>query len=215
MSANHDMEMSGIGVDHRLIFKECDNYNEVWGVPSVPNDSGSMALYAPSEVSDKEYTVQVKRDSDMVVEDDHVIKSNGVSSLGTQINIEYSSPLSQQSLVSQAANNNTSSSQQHVSNKDPPLNQSSGSNMFNIQLNYDPNQALDPDSWDGNFHAVSLHGSMKYLALDALNIKESLSRMQEYILGKTIENNSANNINNFKNMGKSLWEFISTIYDSH
>jgi len=70
-----------------------------------------MASYAPSEVSDKEYTVQVKRDSDMVVKDDHVIKSNGVSSLGTQINIEYSSPLSQQGLVSQAANNNTSSSQ--------------------------------------------------------------------------------------------------------
>jgi len=207
--------MSGIGVDHRLIFKECDNYDEVRGVPSVPDDSGSMASYAPLEVSNEEYAVRVKRDSDMVVEDDHIVKSNGVSSLGTQINIEYSSPSSQQGLVSQAANDNTSSSQQRVSNEDPPLNQSSGSNVFNIQLNYDPNQALDPDSWDGNFHAVSLHGSVEHLASDALNIKESLSRMRKYILGKTIENNGANDVKDFKDMGKSLWEFISAIYDSH
>ena len=82
-------------------------------------------------------------------------------------------------------------------------------------MNYDLNQALDPDSWDGNFHTVSFHSSMKYLALDMLNIKESLFRMQKYILGKTIKNNSANNINDFKDMGKSLWEFIFTIYNSH
>ena len=56
---------------------------------------------------------------------------------------------------------------------------------------------------------------MKHLALDVLNIKESLFRMHKYILGKTLKNNSANNINDFKDMGKSLWEFISTIYNSH
>jgi len=94
MSVNNDVEMSGIGVDHCLIFKECDNYNEIQGVSSVPDDSGSMASYALSEVSNKEYVVQVKRDSNMVVEDDHIIKSNGVSFLGTQINIEYLSLLS-------------------------------------------------------------------------------------------------------------------------
>ena len=94
MSVNNDVEMSGIGVDHCLIFKECDNYNEIQGVSSVPNDSDSMASYALSEVSNKEYVVQVKRDSDMVVEDDYIVKSNGISSFGTQINIEYSSPLS-------------------------------------------------------------------------------------------------------------------------
>ena len=144
MSANDDVEMSGIEVDHYLIFKEYDNYDEVQGVSSVSNDSGSIASYAHLEVSNKEYVVWVKRDSDMVVEDDYVIKSNGVSSLGTQINIKYSSPSSQQGLVSQAANDNTSLSQQHVSNKDPLLNQSSSSNMFNIQLNYNPNQAPRP-----------------------------------------------------------------------
>ena len=94
MSVNNDVEMSGIRVDHCLIFKEYDNYNEIQEVSSVPNDSNSMASYALSEVSNKEYVVQVKRDSNMVVEDDYIVKSNGVSFLGTQINIEYSSLLS-------------------------------------------------------------------------------------------------------------------------
>ena len=94
MSVNNDVEMSGIRVDHCLIFKEYDNYNEIQEVSSVPNDSDSMASYALSEVSNKEYVVQVKRDSDMVVEDNYIIKSNGVSSFGTQINIEYLSSLS-------------------------------------------------------------------------------------------------------------------------
>ena len=56
---------------------------------------------------------------------------------------------------------------------------------------------------------------MEYLALDVLNIRESLSRMHKYILGKSIENNGANNIKDFKGMGKALWEFISAIYDSY
>jgi len=56
---------------------------------------------------------------------------------------------------------------------------------------------------------------MEHLALDALNIKESLSRMCKYILDKSIENSSANDIDDFKGMGKAMWEFISTIYDSH
>ena len=57
MSANDDVEMSGIEVDHCLIFKECDNYNEVQGVSLVSNDSGSIASYVHLEVSNKEYVV--------------------------------------------------------------------------------------------------------------------------------------------------------------
>jgi len=39
---------------------------------------------------------------------------------------------------------------------------------------------------------------MEYLASDIKNIKESLGRMQKYILGKTIESNKANNIKDLK-----------------
>ena len=46
--------------------------------------------------------------------------------------------------------------------------------MYNVQIPYNINQALDPESWDGNFHAISLHRSMEYLVLDAKNIKKTL-----------------------------------------
>jgi len=74
--------------------------------------------------------------------------------------------------------------------------------VFNIQLNYDPNQALDPESWDGNFHAISLHSSMEHLASDALNVKESLIRMKEYISGKSIDSAKANKVQDLMGMGK-------------
>ena len=87
--------------------------------------------------------------------------------------------------------------------------------MVNIQLNYDPDQALDPESWDGNFWAVSLHSSMEYLAFNALNITESLIRMWKYIASKSIDSDKANNIKDLNGMGKAIWEFISMVYNSH
>jgi len=87
--------------------------------------------------------------------------------------------------------------------------------MFNVQLNYDSDQVLDPDSWNRNFCVVSLHGSIKHLASDALNIKELLLRMCKYILGKFIESDKANKVKDFKGMGKAMWKFISTIYKFH
>jgi len=87
--------------------------------------------------------------------------------------------------------------------------------VLNIQLNYNPDQALDPDLWDGNFHTVSLYGAIEHMPSDVLNFKESLSRMHKYMLGKAIESDGANDIEDLNGMGKALWEFISAIYDSH
>ncbi len=61
------------------------------------------------------------------------------------------------------------------------LNQPARSNMVIIQLNYDINQALEPESWDGEFYAISLHSSIEYLVSNVKNIKNSLSRMHKYI----------------------------------
>ena len=88
-------------------------------------------------------------------------------------------------------------------------------NMFNIQLSYDINQALDSESWNGNFHAISLHRSMEHLILDIKNIKDSLIKMCKFILGKSIEGNKANNIKDLKGIGKAVWEFISSLYKVH
>jgi len=87
--------------------------------------------------------------------------------------------------------------------------------VFSIQLNYDSDAALDPDSWDRNFHAVLLHGSMEHLASNTLNIKELLTRMQKFIAGKSINSDKANNLKDLNDIGKAIWEFISMVYDSH
>jgi len=84
--------------------------------------------------------------------------------------------------------------QQHGSNKDLVLNQPNTNNVFNIQLNYDINQALDTESWDSDFKAISLHRSMEHLVSDIKHIKVSLSRMQKYILGKSIKSDKANDL---------------------
>ena len=68
-------------------------------------------------------------------------------------------------------------------------------NVFNIQLNYDINQALDPESWDGNFWAILLHRLMEHLASNIKNIKESL--------GKAIKGDKANSIKDLKGVGKA------------
>jgi len=56
---------------------------------------------------------------------------------------------------------------------------------------------------------------MEHMPSDMLNFKESLSRMCKYMLGKAIESNGANDVEDLNSMGKALWEFISVIYDSH
>jgi len=81
-------------------------------------------------------------------------------------------------------------------------------------LNYNVNWALDQDSWDGEFRAVSLHGSIENLGSDIKNIKESLFRMEKYILGKGINSSKANEIKDFEGLGKAAWKFISALYTS-
>jgi len=86
--------------------------------------------------------------------------------------------------------------------------------VFNINLNYNINQALDPEKWDGNFHATSLYKAIEHLASDIKNIKDSLRRIGKYIRDKSI-NNNPNNIKNLEGVGKIVWEFLSFIYNSH
>jgi len=142
----------------------------------------------------------------MDINDEYVAESNVVLTLDTQVISEKATPKCQFDQFSQAANVHSPLSQQHVSNKGPSLNQSAGPSMLNVQLNYNPDQALDPDLWDGNFHAVSLYGAMEYIPSDVLNFKESLSRMHKYMLGKAIKSDGANDVENLNGMGKALWK---------
>ena len=56
---------------------------------------------------------------------------------------------------------------------------------------------------------------MEYIASDVFSIKKSLLRIKKYISGKSINDDKANDFKNLSGMGKSIWEFISSVYDSH
>ena len=102
-----------------------------------------------------------------------------------------------------------------MSNEDLASNQLSSNNMFNIQLNYDIDQALDPESWNGEFYAVSLHRSIEHLVSDIKNIKDFLCRMGKYIQGKSIIKENLNSVKDLEGIGKVVWDFLSAIYDLH
>jgi len=118
----------------------------------------------------KDYATRVQKASNRMDEDDSVTTSNSIQ-------LVYTNSKGQNSQVSNVADNTSSTCQQCTINKIPALNQLAGNNVVNIQLNYDIGQALDPESWDGDFYAISLHRSMEYLASDTKIIKDSPTRM--------------------------------------
>ena len=75
-------------------------------------------------------------------------------------------------------------------------------NIINIQLNYNINQTTDLELWNGKFRVVSLYGSIEYLASNIKNIKESLHRTQKYILGKSINDDKANDVKDLESVRK-------------
>ena len=82
------------------------------------------------------------------------------------------------------------------------------------------NQALDLESWDGKFHAVSLYRSIEHLVSDIKNIKYFLCRIERYIKGKFIIDSNANDIKDLDGIGLvvyslAVWKFLSAVYDSH
>jgi len=115
----------------------------------------------------EDYHIHVKRDSNRMDEDEPV------GSIGS-IKVEYASQGGQNVQVSKATDTTNDTVQQCVLSEDPALNLTSGNNLFNINLNYNIDKALDPEEWDGDFCATSLHGAMEHLVSDIKNIKDSL-----------------------------------------
>jgi len=85
-------------------------------------------------------------------------------------------------------------------------------NVINIQLPYDPNAPTEPELWSGNFHPISLHGSIEHIVLNTKCIKDSLNFMVKYISNKKINPKNANDLKNFDSIGDSVWNFISMVY---
>jgi len=191
-------EMTDVSGIANVIFPDTDCYNKVRGCLLLSSMRNSRSSSLSSDKSTEKYVARMQRESDNMDQDDPPVPATN------SLLVEYETTFEQALHVSKVADTNTSMRQQCALTVGPILNQTAGVNVFNVQLNYDSDQALDPDLWDGNFHVVSLHGSMKHLALDALNIKESLLRMRKYILGKSIESDKANKVEDFKSMGKAM-----------
>jgi len=103
--------------------------------------------------------------------------------------------------------------QQCVSNININMASTHGDNaVINVPLPYDPNAPMEPELWDGSFHPISLHGSMKHLTSDAKNIKDSLSFMVKYIGNKQIDLVKSNELEDFKGTRETIWSFISSVY---
>ena len=194
------------------MFKLDHNDNKVRSYSLDVSIHRSRSPSMSSSKCDKEYHIHIQRESDRMVEDNNDTKpANSISS----IRLEYVTQEGQNNQVGKVADTSLNIKQQHVPTAGPILNSLSGENVFNVQLNYDPDQALDSESWDGNFHAISLHRSMEHIASDVLSIKKSLLRIKKYISDKSINGDKANDFKDLSGMGKSIWEFISLVYDSH
>ena len=189
--------------DIDMVIDLLDNLLDIGnGFDSERGHSLSLSMHKPRSPSisssecSEEYQVYVKRMSNRMDEDELV---------GTidSIKLEYTSQEEQKDQVSMATNTTSNMMHQHVSNVDWASEPTSDNNVFNINLNYNIDQALNLEEWDGEFHVTSLHGAMKHVALDIKNIKDSLWRMGKYIRSKAIDNNS-NNCKDLEDVGKAL-----------
>ena len=101
-----------------------------------------------------------------------------------------------------------------TNNEATPAHVAHEEDVINIQLPYDPDAPTEPKLWSGSFHPISLHGSIKYFASDAKNIKVSLDFLAKYIQGKQVNSNMVNDLGDFDGMGDAIWNFISSVYAS-
>ena len=187
-----------------------NNYDEVRGHTMAPDKQASRTVSMSSSEASVDYATRLEHLNDL-------LKDENLKKLIDSSQLLYTMPREHGNQVSTAANSNSNMRQQCVPIGDPVLNNfyDLNNNVFNVQLPYDINQALDLKSWDGNFHAILLHGFLEHLVSDVKHIKESLKRMQKYILNKSINGDKANDIKDLEGVGKAAWWFISVLYKFH
>jgi len=206
-----DIDMIDDPIVNPIIFNNSNENNKVKGQSIAYSMLSSRFSSSFSDKSVEKYAARVQRESNSMDQDNPAVPTDSPQ-------IEYEPPKEKDARVSKAADSNSNMRKQYSQSIALALNNSTAEdngNIFNVQLNYDVNQALDLESWDGDFKTISLHGSIEHLASDIKNIKDLLLRMQNYILSKSIEGDKANNIKNLKEVSKVAWGFISVFYESY
>ena len=184
--SNIDMD-----VDNYSIFlgNIADNFDNIRDCSLTPNQQQSRTASMTSSIHSVDYAGKCEQMNNF-------IKDENIKNPIDSSQLFYASLKKQRNQVSIVADSSSNIRQQCVPSNGLALSKKSNysNNMFNMQLFYDINQALDPKSWDCNFHTISLHGSLEHLASDIKSIKESLKRMQKYILNKSIISDKVNDI---------------------
>ena len=200
-----------------------DNYDEVRGRKlsyslnsSKDNSMDSMAFSRP-------YHEKMEQNNNMDVNDDNKAPSE-LSYEATQerdICLRMVAENYEDMLPSQGklTNNNHLQHVPEMNTKSTPIwgstTQNEESTFINIPLPYDSDALSDPETWSSNFYPVSLYSSIKYLASDIKNIKDSLKFMTKYITNKKIDSSKVNDFADFKDIGEAVWNFISSVYNSN
>jgi len=134
-----DCEITDIHDVSNVIFPS-DDCNKVRGHIVLSSSNHSRSSLLSLDTSAEEYGVRMQRESDRMGQDDPPALSTN-SPL-----VEYETVSEQASCISKMANTHNLARQQCVPTVEPTLNKPVGKNVFNVQLNYDLNQALDPKS---------------------------------------------------------------------
>jgi len=175
-----------------------DNFDDVRGLTKCPANDSSLDIMSVTNGS-VDYAEHIEKNNDFV---DKVVKPVDSSQLSYIMNNN------QKIQSSRVAELSANTGPQCINNEELSHSNHENNNVFNIQLKYDIDQARDE-----NFQAILLYGSLEHLALDIKNIKKSLTRMQKYILDKTIEGSEANNVKDLegidvKTIGSRLCFFL-------
>ena len=145
MTLSGDMDMV-IDIVDDLFKKNCNNCDEVRGHSMTSNTQSSRTPSISSSKCDEEYLARVQCKSDNMVEDNQIVPFDSLQ-------LGYTTSNSQDNQVSKTTDYTTNIRQQHIEHDVPVLNNNMAdkNNVFNVQLQYNINQALDLESWDGNF----------------------------------------------------------------
>lgn len=212
MTLEFDIDMTDISaIKNNIIFNNSGKKDEVRGHSLIPSVHSSRSTLIYLDTSNEQYSDRMQRESDNIVKDDPVAPSDSPQ-------LEHTTFKGKRAWVSKTANTSSNMRKQQEQNEAPVLTNNTmdnNSNVFNVQLNYDINQALNLEVWDSNFRTISIHGSIEHITSDIKNINKSLERVQRYILGKGIKGNKANEIKNLEEFGKGAWRFILALYESY
>ena len=170
MASVFNIDMADDSVIGNITFSNSDRKDKVRGCSSASSMPSSRSLSSSSDKSNKVYLIRVQYKSDNMDQDDPVTPSNSPQ-------LKYVTPNRQESCISKVADTPSNMRKQCGQNIAPTINNNTMANngeVINIQLNYDIDQALDPELWSGEFRVVSLHRSIEHLAFNIKNIKESL-----------------------------------------